>query len=158
MRIITFEATSEEDTDRLGQALARTLDKGTTVALEGTLGAGKTRFVQAIATGCGIPPEHVTSPTFVLCQHYHGTQALHHFDAYRLADLDEFLELGPEEYFESPGVTFIEWADRVTAGLPEDRLVVRIEVTGPDSRRFELQAYGQSYETLLDRLSERLSL
>src|SRR5690606_9050915 len=96
-----FEFTSEEeaDTDRLGAALAQQLPPGLTVALLGTLGAGKTRLVQGVARGLGVAEGVVVSPTFVLAQHYAGRRALHHFDTYRLADSDEFLQLGPEECF-----------------------------------------------------------
>jgi tRNA threonylcarbamoyladenosine biosynthesis protein TsaE len=71
-----FLANSESDTRRLGAALARSLPAGTTVALIGTLGAGKTRLVQAVATACGVPPETVVSPTFVLCQEDHGSPSI----------------------------------------------------------------------------------
>ncbi len=48
------------------------------------------------------------------------------------ADLDEFLELGVEEYFEGPGITLIEWAERVAECLPDDHLEIQIEITcGP---------------------------
>src|SRR5262245_28378051 len=57
-----FTSTSEKDTERLGQALAEALPPGTTVGLCGTLGAGKTRLVQAIAAACGVPREEVVSP------------------------------------------------------------------------------------------------
>ena len=63
----------------------------------------------------------VTSPTFVLCQEYHGRRSIFHFDVYRLKGETEFQALGPEEYFQSPGITFIEWADRVTPCLPAAR-------------------------------------
>ena len=140
-----FAAREERDTFRLGAALAALLPPGTTVALLGTLGAGKTRLVQAIAAACGIPADKVTSPTFVLCQPYEGTRTLYHLDAYRLKDDDEFLELGPEEYFESDGLTLIEWADRVEACLPPERLEIRIEVVGEFSRELRIAAIGARY-------------
>ena len=113
------------------------LPDGTTVALCGTLGAGKTRLVQAIAEAAGVDRREVLSPTFVLIQEYHGRRAVYHIDAYRLRDEDEFLALGPEEYFEGDGLVLVEWADRVDGCLPADRVEIRIEVTGPESRRFE---------------------
>jgi tRNA threonylcarbamoyladenosine biosynthesis protein TsaE len=112
------------------------------VALGGTLGAGKTRLVRAVARALGIPAEDVTSPTFVLQHVYQGRLPVFHFDAYRLADEDEFLELGPEECFAAPGVTFIEWAERVAQALPEDRLEIMIEVLGDSERRFVFQGQG----------------
>ena len=46
---LTFDAADEADTARLGRALAAALPKQCVVALNGTLGAGKTRLVQALA-------------------------------------------------------------------------------------------------------------
>jgi len=151
-----FLANNESDTRRLGAALARSLPAGTTVALIGTLGAGKTRLVQAVATACGVPPETVVSPTFVLCQEYHGRRTLHHLDAYRLKDDDEFLQLGPEEYFESDGITLVEWADRVIDCLPPQRLEIHIEVVGDAERVFRLVVVGQEAAGLINDLAAAL--
>jgi tRNA threonylcarbamoyladenosine biosynthesis protein TsaE len=152
----TFLADGEQETRRLGAALAAVLPPGTTVALVGTLGAGKTRLVQAIAAACGIPADEVTSPTFVLCQPYEAARTLYHLDAYRLKDDDEFLELGPEEYFESDGLTLIEWADRVENCLPTERIEIRIEVTGQQSRKFQITAIGPRYQGIPASLQDHL--
>ncbi|HUG71274.1 MAG TPA: tRNA (adenosine(37)-N6)-threonylcarbamoyltransferase complex ATPase subunit type 1 TsaE, partial [Pirellulaceae bacterium] len=109
----TFRATGLDDTDRFGAALAELFPDGTTVCLSGTLGAGKTRLVQAIAAACGINRADVVSPTFVLCQHYSATRRFNHLDAYRIRDDDEFLELGVDEMFASDGITLVEWGERV---------------------------------------------
>lgn len=149
MKELVFDAADEAGTDRLGKALAKCLSPGTTLALCGTLGAGKTRLVQAIAAACGIERGDVVSPTFVLCQTYAGTRTIYHLDAYRLRDDDEFLELGPEEFFESDGLTIIEWADKVIDCLPEERVEVEIEVTGASTRRFTIRAIGSRFEQML---------
>jgi len=154
MNPVGFIASSENDTDRLGTILADELPDMTVVSLIGTLGAGKTRLVQAIAVACGLPADDVNSPTFVLCQHYHGTRRIHHFDAYRLKDEDEFLELGPEEYFDDTALTFVEWGDRVSDCLPRAHLEITITVTGDHSRQFEMTS--TSDDRLLARLSHRL--
>jgi tRNA threonylcarbamoyladenosine biosynthesis protein TsaE len=153
----TYDASDEAATAVLGAALAEVLPDGTTVALCGTLGAGKTRLVQAIAAGAGIDRRQVVSPTFVLVQEYHGRRAIYHIDAYRLRDEDEFQELGPEEYFDGPGLTLVEWADRVENCLPRERIEIHIAVTGPQSRRFEVQAVGPRYADTLRRLAEELA-
>jgi tRNA threonylcarbamoyladenosine biosynthesis protein TsaE len=137
---IVFDANDLADTQWLGAALAESLPDGCVVALIGTLGAGKTRLVQAVAEASGVAPGEVVSPTFVLVQEYHGRRPIYHFDAYRLQGDDEFLDLGPQEYFERPGLSFVEWADRVERCLPADRVEIRIEVTGESSRRFEITA------------------
>jgi tRNA threonylcarbamoyladenosine biosynthesis protein TsaE len=152
-----FLAGSEQDTVRLGAALADALPTTATVALIGTLGAGKTRLVQSIGRACGIAADTVVSPTFVLCQPYSGRRMLFHMDAYRIKDDDEFLDLGPEEYFEADGLTLIEWADRVADCLPDERLEIHIEVAGHTQRQFQLVAIGASYEKALESIAERLA-
>jgi tRNA threonylcarbamoyladenosine biosynthesis protein TsaE len=153
---LTYDASNESATAVLGAALAEVLPPGTTVALCGTLGAGKTRLVQAIAEASGVPRRDVVSPTFVLIQEHQGRRPVYHIDAYRVRDDDEFLQLGPDEYFESPGLVLVEWADRVQDCLPEARIEIHIEVTGPQSRRFEVIALGDRYADVIERLSARL--
>ena len=153
----TYEAVDESATRLLGAALAEILPDGTTVALCGTLGAGKTRLVQAIAEASGVPRREVVSPTFVLIQEHQGRRPIYHIDVYRLCDEDEFLQLGPEEYFESPGLTLIEWADRVERCLPRQRIEIRAEVTGSDSRRFEVIDIAGEYQAVIDQLRSRLA-
>jgi len=152
MRRFTFHATDESETAALGAALARVLPDGAVVALCGTLGAGKTRLVQAIAAASGVAPGVVVSPTFVLLHEYQGDRPIFHFDAYRLKDEDEFLELGPEEYFERAGLTLIEWADRVENCLPEQRVDVTIEIESASSRRLTVTAIGDLYAPVVDQL------
>ena len=156
MNEFEFQAADVADTERLGQTLAEHLPAGTVIALLGTLGAGKTRLVQAVAAALGVDREAVVSPTFVLVQQYHGQRSIYHLDAYRLHDDDEFLQLGPEEFFDAGGLTFVEWADKVERCLPADHLVVDIEVTGGNSRRFTLRAVGPTLEPALAAIQKTL--
>jgi tRNA threonylcarbamoyladenosine biosynthesis protein TsaE len=157
MNGFTFTAVNEQDTVRLGRALAEILPDGTVVALCGPLGSGKTRLVQAFAEARGVAREEVTSPTFVLLQHYGSRERpIHHFDVYRVADEDEFLQLGPEEYFESTGVTFIEWADRVASLLPSEHLKIDIAIQSPIARRFEVSFVGPGLAEALALLGKAL--
>ncbi len=148
-----FVAENEQANDQFGKLLAKHLPAGTVVALVGTLGAGKTRLVQSVATALGVPAEEVTSPTFVLINEYlTGRIPVFHFDTYRLRDDDEFLELGPEEYFDGNGLTFVEWADKVIHCLPVDHLHVEIEVLAETKRQFVLTASSASAESLVREL------
>lgn len=157
MSDVVFLASGEADTDRLGRLLAELLPDGAVVALSGTLGAGKTRLVQAVAAASGIDRHEVTSPTFVLCHTYRGRRTIHHFDVYRLKDEQEFLELGPEEYFQSGCLSLVEWADKVADLLPTDHLQISIEVTGPTQRRFVLKPHGSQLEQAAAQISQRLA-
>jgi tRNA threonylcarbamoyladenosine biosynthesis protein TsaE len=152
-----FLSRNESDTQRLGAALAAALPPGTTVALIGTLGAGKTRLVQAVAAALGVPPDQATSPTFVLVNQYAGRLPIYHIDAYRLRDEDEFLQLGPEEYFDSPGLTFIEWADRVRDCLPADYLEIRCEALGETERQFTLTTTSPALRPAIEETQRLLN-
>jgi tRNA threonylcarbamoyladenosine biosynthesis protein TsaE len=156
MTSFLYEAKDEQETAAFGAALADALPAGSTIALHGTLGAGKTRLVQAIAERLGVDRENVTSPTFVLIQEHHGRIPIYHIDAYRMRDEDEFLALGPEEYFEGQGIVLIEWAERVEKCLPYDRLEIELEVTGDASRRFKITVHGEKLLGILDNLRKSL--
>ncbi|MCS7303787.1 MAG: tRNA (adenosine(37)-N6)-threonylcarbamoyltransferase complex ATPase subunit type 1 TsaE [Thermoguttaceae bacterium] len=152
MKQWTWEAKTQEDTKRLGAVLAQLLPNGAVVALMGPLGAGKTRLVQALAQAEGVPADLATSPTFVLIHEYGGRRPIYHMDAYRIRSEQEFMDLGPEEYWEGSGICLIEWADRVAGCLPPERLEIHIEITGPTSRRFTCRAFGPAYENLVAEL------
>jgi tRNA threonylcarbamoyladenosine biosynthesis protein TsaE len=154
---VTFEAADESATQTLGAALAGVLPGGAVVALVGPLGAGKTRLVQAVATAACVSEGVVASPTFVLVHEYEGRVPIFHFDVYRLRDDDEFLALGPEEYFSQPGWSFIEWADRVADLLPRERLEISIDATGARSRRFMIRAVGEKYHQTIAALGNALA-
>lgn len=152
MESIHYLARSEEETVALGHALGESLPARSVVALNGALGAGKTRLVRAIAASLGADPNQVTSPTFVLIQEYHGRLPIYHFDAYRVHDADEFESLGSYEYLEGQGVCLVEWAERVAACLPRDRLEIMIHVASETERRFEIAADGNHYASVMERL------
>ena len=152
---ISFVSHTLDDTQKLGTLLERLIPDGAVVSLVGSLGTGKTTLVRAIASAGGENPQDVSSPTFVLIQEYTaGRRPIYHFDAYRIADDDEFLELGPEEYFDSSGVTFVEWADRVVNCLPESYILISVEHTGDASRRYKISAVGSQYQIFLQNLAD----
>ncbi|HEX7447918.1 MAG TPA: tRNA (adenosine(37)-N6)-threonylcarbamoyltransferase complex ATPase subunit type 1 TsaE [Pirellulales bacterium] len=143
---LIYHAADEAATDALGAALAGLLPRPAFVALAGTLGAGKTRLVQAVAAALGIDRALVSSPTFVLLHEYSGDTPVYHFDAYRLRDPDEFWNLGADDYLSDRcGMTFVEWAERIGSCLPQQRLEINIEVSGPYQRVFRIIALGPQY-------------
>ncbi|MCX5722846.1 MAG: tRNA (adenosine(37)-N6)-threonylcarbamoyltransferase complex ATPase subunit type 1 TsaE [Nitrospirae bacterium] len=135
-------SSSSQQTDRLGQALGRTLRGGETIALYGPLGAGKTALVRGIAQGLGAAPEAVTSPTFVVIHEYQGRLPLAHMDWYRITSLRELESTGVIEYFSGQTVTAIEWADKGLALLPQDRIEITLSHRAEQSRTIQLRATG----------------
>jgi tRNA threonylcarbamoyladenosine biosynthesis protein TsaE len=153
MSTITFHSTSEADTQRLGSALAAVLPASATVGLDGPLGAGKTRLVQAVAQAVGIDPREVVSPTFVLMHEYHGERTLYHIDAYRLRNPVDFLDLGVDDSWDQPVWILIEWSEKVAEYLPAETVKITITATGENERQF---AIASDDAAMLNRLAEAL--
>lgn len=136
------EAFSPEETFALGKLLGAECRPGQLYTLIGDLGAGKTVFAQGFAKGLGIRGA-VSSPTFTVLQIYgDGRMPLYHFDAYRIADVEEMEEIGYEDCFYGDGVCLVEWADLIEALLPEEYTQIRMErdsQEGFDYRRITLE-------------------
>ena len=125
---------SEEETMAVARALASTLRAGGVVLLSGNLGAGKTAFVRGLATGLGIDPEAVSSPTFTIVHEYRGGRlTLYHADLYRL-ELTATEDIGLEEMGVKDGVLAIEWPDRLSHSLAAARTVT-IDILDDETRR-----------------------
>lgn len=145
---------SPSETQRLGAQVARLLQAGDVLALVGELGAGKTNFVKGLARGLGVK-ESVHSPTFILANEYHsGRLPLFHVDAYRIASAGEAIGFGFEDYLDGDGVTVVEWADRIQAALPSERLDIEFGHAGERERSLKLTAHGERYSRLLAELDK----
>ena len=142
---IALVSRSPEQTLEIARVLGRMLMGGEVLALIGELGAGKTCFVQGLAQGLGVK-EAVSSPSFVVSQTYQGRLPLLHFDWYRLSGEDDAISSGFDDALASGGVVVVEWADRLNESLPQDRLEIRFEALGMETRRLELLARGESGE------------
>lgn len=148
----TLTLPSRAATEAFGRVMGRALAGGEMLALLGELGAGKTALVRGIATGLGIPPDQVTSPTFVLIHEYQGRLPLIHMDLYRLQSAAEAQGIGLQEYFDGNIVTAIEWADKFPELLPSDRLDITLQHHTPTSRTAHLIAHGPRANRLLTSL------
>lgn len=113
----------------------------TVFAFYGDMGAGKTTFINELCKVLGVDSEETASPTFALINEYRSdttAELIYHFDFYRIEDLDEALELGIEDYFDSGAVCLIEWPEKIAAALPADTVTVRLTVNDDDSRTLEV--------------------
>ena len=128
---------SPEETEKLGEALARQLQPGTVLAYRGDLGAGKTAFTRGLARGLGIE-EPVTSPTYTIVNEYlSGRIPLFHFDMYRLASSDDLWDIGWEDYLDRGGVCAVEWSENVADAM-EDAITVCIQKLGEETRKITI--------------------
>ncbi len=151
---LVFLSSSEAETDRLAEAFARLLGPGDVVALEGTLGAGKTRLVRGLAAALHADLSFVSSPTFGLVQHYEGDLPLVHIDAYRLSGDDEFDRMGGPELFDAESVTLIEWSERIAESLPRERWIVAARHVDEKTREYRVASTHRNGKARIEHLAE----
>ena len=117
-----------------GRDLASRLPRGSTVALSGELGAGKTHFVRGLVSGWG-GEEDATSPTFTLVHEYTTPRGpVFHLDLYRAEAAEEVWASAHDELENPDGLVVVEWADRFPALLPPDAVRVTIAHHGEGRR------------------------
>ena len=145
LRQYTIETSSEAETAALGRRIAPQLCPATVVPLYGDLGTGKTVLCRGIARGLGIEAP-VTSPSFTVAQEYRRPDGLwlFHLDMYRIANEEDALSFGIEEFlFSASGVTLVEWPERI-AGLLEEAagktmlMPIYLAHTAPGNRRIRV--------------------
>ncbi len=138
-----FITHSPEETEKIGEALAKSLQPGTILAYRGDLGAGKTAFTRGLARGLGCK-ETVTSPTYTIVNEYLGGRLpLFHFDMYRLASSDDLWDIGWEDYLDREGVCAVEWSENVQDAM-ENAVTITIEKLGETTRQITIEG-GQGY-------------
>lgn len=152
---LSFVSHAPTETEAFGRQLAKLLQAGHTLCLEGDLGAGKTLLVQAMAEEWGIA-DQVSSPTFALVNVYDSTWPIYHFDLYRLEHPAELYDIGFYEYTEGDGLAIIEWPNQFPDALPAEHLYVTLQRGQEDEERIiELQPHGKCYEALCEELKQQ---
>lgn len=110
----------------------------TVFAFNGEMGAGKTTFISALSRALGVTEDVASSPSFAIVNEYRSdttAELIYHFDLYRLKNLEEALEIGIEDYFDSGALCLIEWPDRAAEVLPLDTVNVTVEADSAGGRR-----------------------
>lgn len=130
----TFISHDFNQTELIGQKLAKKLKSGDVVALFGGLGMGKTAFVRGLAKGLSIC-EDVSSPTFSIVHDYGGNPALIHFDMYRVGTWEDLNTTGFFDYLDLNGILAIEWSENIESALPQNSIYVEISKGELDNDR-----------------------
>jgi tRNA threonylcarbamoyladenosine biosynthesis protein TsaE len=133
---------SAEETRALGARLAKVLQRGDVLLLQGNLGAGKSELARGIARGLGVKGP-VPSPSFTILNAYdEGRLPLYHFDWYRIEDPEEIAEMGMEEQLGGDGVALIEWRENGAEYLPSRVLKICIRPIDENDREISFAPQG----------------
>ena len=129
---------STEDTEKIGELVAKKLSGNEVIALFGGLGMGKTAFTRGLCRGLGVD-DGVSSPTFALVNEYHGKYNIYHFDMYRVTSWEDLYSTGFFDYLDN-GVLVIEWSENIEGALPENAIRINISKGNSDNERaFEIE-------------------
>jgi len=155
MKPLVVHLHEEAGTLALGASLAHALSPGLTIYLHGDLGAGKTALTRAMLHALG-HQGHVKSPTYTLAEPYSvevagQTVSVVHFDLYRMASDEEFLDAGFREYFNHQTICVIEWPEKAEKVLPAPDISITLSVVGT-GRDVELLALSDQGAECLNRL------
>ena len=143
---------SQEESTALAARLGQLLEAGDVLILNGALAAGKTYFVKALTEALG-STDYISSPTYTIANFYNlPAGSILHMDAYRLETIEEFRDLGLDEYFPDV-ITLIEWGEKVADDF-EEYLVIDIDFVEQekDHRSYRFSAVGERGNVILDQL------
>ena len=124
-----------EDLPRAAKVFLEHLGDARIFAFYGAMGAGKTTFITAVCEALGVK-DVVNSPTFTIVNEYRDRngEPVYHFDFYRITRLNEALDIGLYEYFDSGALCLVEWPEMIEELLPEETLKVQILVEDAQTR------------------------
>ena len=109
------------------------------ILFHGEMGVGKTTLIKQLCKTLGVSSA-TSSPTFSLVNEYEtiDSQAVYHFDFYRLKNEMEALDMGADDYFYSGNWCFIEWAEKIPSLIPDEHAVITIELVENEKRHLTL--------------------
>lgn len=111
------------------------------LAFEGPIGVGKTTFIKKLVHSYGFDEMDVTSPTFNYINIYQTKKKrIYHFDLYRLISLEDFLQLGFQEYLDDQdALIIIEWPEIIEDLLKGRSLFLRFQYIDEQEREIIIE-------------------
>lgn len=137
-----IEIPSREALPQAAKEFAAQMGDETVYAFYGEMGAGKTTFIGELCRALGVEDDLANSPSFSIINEYRSdttAELIYHFDLYRLENIDDALEIGVEDYFDSGALCLLEWPERIEALLPDDTVKVHITVNPDESRTLTIE-------------------
>lgn len=137
-----IEIPNREALPQAAKEFAAHMGDETVYAFYGEMGAGKTTFIGELCRALGVEDDLANSPSFSIINEYRSdttAELIYHFDLYRLENIDDALEIGVEDYFDSGALCLLEWPERIEALLPDDTVKVHITVNPDESRTLTIE-------------------
>lgn len=137
-----IEIPNREALPQAAKEFAAQMGDETVYAFYGEMGAGKTTFIGELCRALGVEVDLANSPSFSIINEYRSdttAELIYHFDLYRLENIDDALEIGVEDYFDSGALCLLEWPERIEALLPDDTVKVHITVNSDESRTLTIE-------------------
>lgn len=147
METIVYKSLDTEDTEKIGERLARTLYEKKInrafIAMRGEMGVGKTAFSRGFCRFYGI--KGVKSPTYTVVNEYRGITRIFHYDMYRITSEDDLISTGYDDYCEAEGFVIAEWSENIDELIPYDAIFVSIGRLAEDEgyRSIEISFRGE---------------
>lgn len=156
MRLVRRDLPDEAATVALGRALADALPRPVAgvIALEGSLGAGKSTLARALLRELGVSGT-IRSPTYTLVEPYDSPAgAVLHMDCYRLGDAEELEMLGLRDSPPETSLWLVEWPERAAEALPAIDLTIHLTLQGGGRRATLAARQNGRLEQTLQSLHE----
>ena len=135
-----------EQTDQIAAQLVNKYTNQPVWVFQAPMGAGKTTLIAAIGKALGIQ-EAMSSPTFSIMNEYEVQGKLvYHMDWYRLESAAEARQAGVEAAMEEADLSLVEWPEKAPNLVPENAVVIHIEILDPNHRRIFINKEKESTE------------
>ena len=135
-RILTYHL---DDIDQAVDFLLSQVSFGNIVAVDGSMGSGKTTLIKAAVKRLGTS-DSISSPTFSIVNTYQTKGGMvHHFDLYRLNTTQELVDLGFDIYLDSNSLVLIEWPELAMPLLPQNTVKITISINSDNSRSLSFE-------------------
>jgi tRNA threonylcarbamoyladenosine biosynthesis protein TsaE len=142
---------SEQAMLEFASRVAKAIESGAVIFLNGPLGAGKTTFTRGFLRAFGYHGK-VKSPTYTLVEPYEfDGQVIFHFDFYRLDNASELEHIGLNEYFTRHSICLIEWPEKGFPLLPTPDVICDIAFAG-EGREVRVEAGTERGERILAKI------
>jgi tRNA threonylcarbamoyladenosine biosynthesis protein TsaE len=135
-----------EQTDLIATQLVKKYTNQPVWIFQAPMGAGKTTLISAIGKALGIQ-QAMSSPTFSIMNEYEVQgKLIYHMDWYRLENEAEARQAGVEAAMEEADLSLVEWPEKAPNLVPENAVVIHIEILDPNHRRIFIHPKKESTE------------